>query len=65
LREPRGTLITFDAPDAGNSAGLGTVPFSNNSAGEVTGYVVDANGVFHGFLRLDRSFGALASRSRP
>jgi len=40
-----------DAPGAAK-AGLfaGTVPFSINPLGEVTGTYTDANGVFHGFL---------------
>ena len=40
-----------DAPGAAK-AGLfaGTVPFSINPLGELTGTYVDANGVFHGFL---------------
>ena len=56
LREPWGSFITFDASDAGNGAGQGTFPFSNNSPGEITGYVVDANGAYHAFLRLEGSF---------
>lgn len=40
-----------DAPGAGK-AGMfaGTVPFSINPLGELTGTYADANGVFHGFL---------------
>ena len=51
--EPR--IITFDAPGAGNQ---GTGCFANsdcsvllNNWGTITGYYLDANGVFHGFLR--------------
>ena len=52
LRAPDGKLQRFDCPalDAGNSSGQGTVPMSNNPAGKITGYCIDANGVFHGFL---------------
>ena len=46
-----GMFITFDAPGAGTAAFEGTLPFSINPAGEITGYYVDAGGVYHGFLR--------------
>jgi hypothetical protein len=36
---------------AGTSAGLGTVAFTNNSEGAVTGFYTDSSGVLHGFIR--------------
>jgi hypothetical protein len=41
----------FDAPGAGTERGQGTVGSSLNPAGTVTGYDIDASGVYHGFLR--------------
>jgi hypothetical protein len=48
-----GAFNTFDAPGAGSLPfqGLGTFPISNNLAGAITGYFIDANGVYHGFLK--------------
>src|SRR2546426_2696756 len=45
------TFTTFDAPGAGTGFGQGTFAASINPAGAITGYYLDANGVFHGFLR--------------
>jgi hypothetical protein len=54
--EPR--IITFDAPGAGTGSGQGTGCFAYtdcsvliNNWGAITGYYLDANNVFHGFLR--------------
>jgi hypothetical protein len=53
--EPR--IITFDAPGAGTAPGQGTgCAYSDcsvviNNFGEITGYYLDANNVFHGFAR--------------
>jgi hypothetical protein len=54
--EPR--IITFDAPGAGTGSGQGTGCFAYtdcsvliNNFGAITGYYLDANNVFHGFLR--------------
>ena len=51
-------FITFDAPGAGTGAGQGTGCFAYtdcsvliNDWGAITGYYLDANNVFHGFLR--------------
>jgi N-acetylneuraminic acid mutarotase len=51
-----GTITTIDDPNAGQSCtssfGLcGTIAMSIDTAGEITGGYVDANNVFHGFLR--------------
>jgi hypothetical protein len=59
MRAPSGALTTFDAPGAGRGPGApgctascpGTVPWSINPAGEIAGQYIDANGVYHGFLR--------------
>jgi hypothetical protein len=44
-------IITFDAPGAGTGAGQGTQPNAVNSAGVVTGWYLDDNNVWYGFLR--------------
>lgn len=52
-------IVTFDAPDAGKDPGTalcyngcpGTEPYNSNIWGAVTGYYVDANDLYHGFLR--------------
>jgi hypothetical protein len=57
-------FITFDAPGAGQASGQGTGCFAYtdcsvliNSWGATTGYYLDANNVFHGFVRSpDRKF---------
>lgn len=49
--DPDGTIKEFDAPDAGTGAFQGTQGIGVNSAGEVTGQYLDANNVFHAFLR--------------
>jgi hypothetical protein len=51
ILRPVGTFVTFDVPGAGTGNNQGTVPASINPAGEITGYYVDANDLFHGFLR--------------
>lgn len=54
VRSPEGKFTTFDAPGADTTAGdfNGTFPVSINDEGVITGYYIDANFVFHGFLRL-------------
>lgn len=53
--EPR--IITFDAPGAGTGPNQGTgclyydCYLLLNNLGEITGYYLDANNVYHGFLR--------------
>jgi hypothetical protein len=44
-------IITFDAPGAGKGSGQGTLPFSINPAGKITGFTRDSNLVRHGFFR--------------
>jgi len=54
VRSPSGWITTFDAPGAGTAPyqGTATTTYGNlNVKGEFTGYYVDANGVFYGFLR--------------
>ena len=56
LRSPDGKLTTFDAPGAGTGAFQGTgcssdCPVSLNDFGAITGIYIDANFVFHGYLR--------------
>jgi len=56
LRSPDGTLTTFDAPGAGTDSYEGTgcfsdCPVSLNDWGAITGVYIDANFVYHGYLR--------------
>ena len=50
LRARKGAITTFDVPSAGTVPGEGTVPASNNPAGTITGFYIDANDADHGFL---------------
>src|SRR5579871_3199869 len=51
----QGRIITVDAPGAGQAPGQGTgcfgCGFSINQSGTVTSSYLDANNVFHGFIR--------------
>jgi hypothetical protein len=61
VRAPDGTITTFDASGAGTGPGQGTMLGPGhvggycgpviNPAGTITGYYVDVNDAFHGFLR--------------
>jgi len=53
LRNPHGTFATFEAPGADTNAGdfNGTFPINISLSGAITGYYIDANSVYHGFLR--------------
>jgi hypothetical protein len=44
------TFTTFNAPGAGKAANQGTITFSINVFGVITGYFIDANNVAHGFV---------------
>jgi len=44
-------IMTFDVPGAGAAAGEGTYANGINPAGEITGFYVDSNNVYHSFLR--------------
>jgi hypothetical protein len=46
------TITTFDAPGAGTGQFQGTFPTAINPARVITGYYLDANFVYHGFLRV-------------
>lgn len=50
LRNPDGTFIDFDAPDAGKGFTQGTIPLGLNDLGVVTGFYFDSNNVNHGFV---------------
>jgi hypothetical protein len=54
LRSPEGSFTTFEAPGADTTPGSynGTLPYSINDQGVVTGYYIDANNVNHGFLAI-------------
>jgi hypothetical protein len=56
LRSPDGKFTTFDAPGAGTGSFQGTgcpsdCPTSLNDWGAITGIYIDANFVYHGYLR--------------
>jgi hypothetical protein len=44
-------IVTFDAPNAGTTTFQGTVPLVIGDSGEIAGYYVDSNNVYHGFIR--------------
>jgi hypothetical protein len=45
-----GIITTFDVPGAGTDE-QGTFPASMNANGTITGYYIDANNTYHGFVR--------------
>ena len=47
----RHKFITFDVPGAGTGSGQGTIPVGIVQDEWVMGSYIDANGVYHGFLR--------------
>jgi hypothetical protein len=49
--EKKTTITTFDAPGAGTAAGQGTFANGMNAPGEIVGFIRDANGARHAFLR--------------
>jgi len=49
--ESGGKLIEFDPPGTYKAPGYGSLALANNDEGAVIGYYVDANVVYHGFLR--------------
>jgi hypothetical protein len=56
LRSANGKITTFDAPGAGTASYQGTgcfsdCPVSLNIWGAITGIYIDANNVYHGYLR--------------
>ena len=51
MRFSQGTLITLDEPEAGNNSGQGTLAGSINSGGQISGYYLDSNDVYHAFVR--------------
>jgi uncharacterized membrane protein len=55
VRDPRGRLVSFEAPGAGTAANQGTgcpgCAFGLNASGAIAGTYTDANNVSHGFLR--------------
>ena len=56
VRNPDGKFTTFDAPGAGTGSYQGTgcssdCPVSLNGWGAITGVYIDANYVYHGYLR--------------
>jgi hypothetical protein len=54
VRATDGTVTLLDAPGAGTGRGQGTIPVSINPGGQIAGYYLDANYVYHGFLWIRR-----------
>jgi hypothetical protein len=51
VRDKHGAIVEFDAPGAGTAANQGTHVYSIAPNGAVTGFFLDADSVFHGFVR--------------
>ena len=51
IREPNGSYIEVDAPDAGTAAFQGTYAVNINDRGEVAGFYLDSSNNSHGFIR--------------
>jgi probable HAF family extracellular repeat protein len=49
--QQKATITTFDAPGAGTGQYQGTFATTINPAGVIAGYYLDANNVYHGFVR--------------
>ena len=52
VRAPDGTITTYYVPGAGKGPALGLWTVNMSEEGAITGNYEDANGVWHGFLRL-------------
>ena len=50
VRALDGNIIIFDAPGAGTASGQGTFAGGINTSSQTTGYYIDGNNVYHGFL---------------
>jgi hypothetical protein len=50
LRDPKGSIMTFDAPGAGVGFNQGTVPWGLAASGEVMGRIIDSNYLNHSFI---------------
>ena len=50
----KATFTIFDPPDAGTGQFQGTFPTAISPATVITGYYLDANSVYHGFVRAPR-----------
>jgi probable HAF family extracellular repeat protein len=53
LKDTRGSFVTIDHPEAVRVTGE---PIGINNLGQIVGAYVDANGIFHGFIRDERGF---------
>jgi hypothetical protein len=53
VRSPEGHFTDFDVPGAGmtSQSFQGTIPQNINRFGDITGYYLDANNVYHAFVR--------------
>lgn len=62
--EKKPKFTPFDAPAAGTGANQGTFAWFINSAGTITGWYIDSNNVWHGFVR-DSSTGNIQTIDYP
>ena len=51
VRDPEGTITSFDGPGAGTTKGNGSVAEMINDAGTIPGVSLDNNGLNHAFIR--------------
>lgn len=62
------TVRTFSAPGAGTASGQGTLATAMNSKGFIAGNYIDANSIYHGFVRTVQGvitpFDAFGAQSR-
>lgn len=56
LRELGGSFTVLDAPGHGNGTGFGTIAWSINAAGEITGTLRDQQGVIRSWVRRNGEF---------
>lgn len=63
VRSASGTFTSFNAPGAGTANSQGTVGWAITASGLITGWYLDTNTVYHGFLRTVT--GALSTFNAP
>jgi hypothetical protein len=61
--DANGNFTIFTAPGEGTGSSQGTVGYSINSAGDTTGWYIDANGAYHSWIQTSK--GVLTSFDAP
>ena len=51
VRSRNGRTAVFGAPNASAPGSVATLPWDMNATGYITGFYIDSNFVWHGFLR--------------